>query len=149
MSVKGTITITLSGPSKARDTLLEAFADASIAAREARPDRTGPDEEAKGWVTAEFRQGTDSPSGDFQQECMARATAVAGPLGYEQRGHGVVMAGAAQLMYVIDRRSNQVVMKHFGDMPAEALAILSEELGIPKEFIEITEPPGLWTVPDA
>ncbi|MFD5477071.1 hypothetical protein [Streptomyces hawaiiensis] len=80
---------------------------------------------------------------------MARATAVAGPLGYEQRSHGVVMAGAAQLMYVIDRRSNQVVMKHFGDMPAEALAILSEELGIPKEFIEITEPPGLWTVPDA
>ncbi|MGW0412939.1 hypothetical protein ACWDZX_16810 [Streptomyces collinus] len=149
MSVKGAFTITLSGPAEQRDALLDAFACASIAARASVPDRTGAEEEAKSWVEAEFHDGSDSPGSDFQQQCMARVAAVADPLGYEMRSAAMTVAAAADLVHVIDKRTGNVVMQHFGPLPQEALVILAEELRIPAAFLEITEPPGPWDVPEA
>ncbi|MFJ8599020.1 hypothetical protein ACIREM_09875 [Streptomyces shenzhenensis] len=126
-----------------------AFADAAIAARTANPDRPGLDEEDKGWVEAEFHEGTDSPSVNFQRECMDRATAVAGPLGYELRSYGVVVAAAAQLRHIVDSRTGGLVMKSFGDMSDKAMAIISEQFGIPVEFLEVKEPPGMWDLAEA
>ena len=148
MSVKGAFTITLSGPYEARGAILEAFAEASIAARYTAPDRVGLDEEAKGWVEAQFHAGTDSPSIEFQQDCMSRTTALAEPFGYEHRSHGVVLAGAAQLRHIVDKRTGALVMKGFG-WPDEALPIIAEQIGIPVEYLEFREPPGMWDVPTA
>lgn len=148
MSAKGAFTITLSGPYEARDALLEAFAGASIAARYASPDRPGLDEEAKGWVQAEFHEGTDSPSAEFQRERMSQTTALAEPFGYELRGHGIVVGGAAQLRHVVDKRTGALVIKGF-NMPDEALLIVAEETGIPVEYLEFRDPPGMWDIPEA
>lgn len=140
--------ITLSGPAEQRDVLLDAFERACIAAHPSRPDREGAQEEAKGWVEAQFHEGVDSPSSEFQQSCMARVATVAGSFGYEHRGHGITVAGPMDVKYVVDKRTGAVVMRNAGPMPDEALTIISEEFGIPAEFLEITDPPGLWDVPN-
>lgn len=148
MTVKGTFSVELSGPYEARSALLEAFAADSVAARYIAPQATGPDEEAKGWVTAEFHEGTDSPSSEFQHDCLSKATAIGEQFGYVLRSHGIVVGGAAQMRYIVDARTGDVVIKGFNVGP-EFLAIIAEETGIPVEHLEVREPPGMWDVPSA
>ncbi|MCT9010013.1 hypothetical protein [Streptomyces rhizosphaerihabitans] len=147
MSVKGAFTITLSGPREARTDLLKAFATSSIAARRTGPDRVGLDEEAKGWVEASFHEGTDSPSSGFQQECMSRTTAIAERFGYELRSQSVTVAGAAEFRHVVDTRTGAVVVRGFGLLD-DGLPIIAEEMGIPVEYLEFREPPGVWDIPE-
>lgn len=146
MSVKGAFHATLSGPYDARGALLEAFAEASISARHVAPDRQGLDEESKGWVQAEFHDGTDSPSGEFQHEALSRTTAIGERFGYELRSHGITVAGAAQLKHVVDTRTGAVVVKGF-NFPDDAVEVVSQEFGIPSEYLELRDPPGVWDVP--
>ncbi|MFJ8349745.1 hypothetical protein ACIQ9J_25955 [Streptomyces sp. NPDC094153] len=148
MTVKGAFGVELSGPYEARAALLEAFAKASIAAQYIPPTVAGLDEEAKGWVRAEFHEGTDSPSLEFQQECLARVTAAAEQFGYEFRASSVVVGAAAQLVHVVDTRTGAVIMKSFGEPAPEELVALAHHSGIPFEAIAVREPDGLWDVPE-
>jgi hypothetical protein len=148
MTVKGAFFIELSGPFEARAALLDAFARESIAARYIAAAAAGLDEEAKGWVKAEFHEGVDSPSSDFQQACLAKATTLGEQFGYQLRSHGVVIGGSSQLSHVVDSRSGGLVLKGF-NLDAEALPDIARMTGIPVEFLELREPPGLWSVPEA
>ncbi|WP_143661728.1 hypothetical protein [Streptomyces sp. st170] len=148
MTVKGAFSVDLSGPYEARAGLLEAFAEASISARYASPSATGLDEESKGWVCAEFHEGTDSPSAEFQHECLSRATALGERFGYVLRSYGVVVGAAAQLSHVVDTRTGALVIKAF-NMTEDGLASIADQFGVPVEFLQIQESPGLWNLPDA
>ncbi|WP_394425477.1 hypothetical protein [Streptomyces sp. SGAir0957] len=147
MTVKGTFTINLSGPYDRRAELLEALADASIAAQPTAPAVAGVEEETKGWVQAEFHDGTDSPDSDFQQSCMDRIAVVSSQFGYERRSHGVVLGGAAEFREIVDTRTGEVLMKGWG-FPPNAARIYAEEMGMPMEFLELRERPGTWDVPE-
>ncbi|WP_405739829.1 hypothetical protein OG885_38075 [Streptomyces sp. NBC_00028] len=148
MTIRGALTVELSGPYEARTALLDAFAAESIAARYITPQAVGPDEEGKGWVRAEFHEGTDSPSADFGQDCLSRCTSIGQQFGYVLRSHGVVIGGAAQMRHIVDTRTGELVIKGFNVGP-EFLAIISEETGIPVKYLDVREPPGMWDVPEA
>ncbi|MFJ4550322.1 hypothetical protein ACIP4X_14010 [Streptomyces sp. NPDC088817] len=147
MTVKGAFTVELSGPYEARAALLEALAEASIAAQHIPPSAAGLDEEAKGWVRAEFHEGTDSPSVDFQRDCLEKTTAIGEQYGYVLRSHGIVVGAAAQLSHVVDKRTGALVIKGF-NMTEDDLAVIAEQAGVPVEFLEFREPPGVWDVPE-
>jgi hypothetical protein len=146
MPVRGAFTIEMSGPYEARAALLEAFAEASIAARYISPEATGPDEESKGWVRAEFHEGQESPSSEFQQACLSRAAELGEQFGYVTRSYGIVMASAAQLKHVVDTRTGKLVTKGF-KLSERDLGWLERQFGVPAEFLEFQEPPGMWDVP--
>jgi hypothetical protein len=148
MTVKGTFTVELSGPYEQRDALLRELAGASIAAQYIAPSAEGPDEEAKGWVRAEFHEGTESPGADFQRACLDKTTALGARFGYELRSHGIVVSGASDLRHIVDKRTGKVLMKGFG-FPPNAVRLFAEETGIPLEYLELREPPGMWDVPEA
>ncbi|MFC5639710.1 hypothetical protein [Streptomyces bullii] len=138
----------MSGAYEARSALLEAFAEASIAARYISPEATGPDEESKGWVRAEFHEGQESPSSEFQQDCLSRATKLGEQFGYVIRSYGIVMASAAQLRHVINKRTGKLVTKGF-NLSERDLGWPERQFGVPAEFLELQEPPGVWDVPEA
>ncbi|QCR49838.1 hypothetical protein [Streptomyces sp. SGAir0924] len=148
MTVKGAFTVELSGPYEARAALLDAFARESIAAHYKNSPSPNLDEEAKGWIDARFHEGTDSPSADFQRDCLAKAQALGEQFGYEMRSYGVVVGAAAQLSHIIDKRTGELVMKAF-NVTEENLSDLARAIGLPAEFLELREPPGLWDVPEA
>jgi hypothetical protein len=127
MTVKGAFTVELSGPYEARAALLDAFAQDSIAARYKASPSPDLDEEAKGWIEARFHEGTDSPSVDFQRDCLDKA---------------------AQLSHIVDKRTGALVMKAF-DVTEETLPDFARVIGVPADSLELREPPGLWDVPKA
>ncbi|KMS79090.1 hypothetical protein ACH49_13625 [Streptomyces leeuwenhoekii] len=148
MTVKGAFHVNLSGPFEARAALLEAFAQESIAARYISAPSSALDEQAKGWVRAEFHEGTDSPSVDFQRGCRERATTLGEQFGYTLRSYGVVVGAAAQLSHVVDKRSGALIMKGF-NLTDDFLPVIAEQTGIPAEYLELREPPDVWTAPEA
>lgn len=148
MTVKGAFTIELSGPIEARAAFLEALTQDSIAAQAIAPAARGLDEEAKGWVRAEFHEGTDSPSPEFQQACLAKVTGLGEQFGYQLRSHGVVVGAAAQFSHVIDTRTGAVVLKGF-NLTKEAFPFIAEQTGVPVEYLELRDPPGVWAIPEA
>lgn len=148
MTVKGAFTVELSGPYEARAALLDAFRHESIAARYTDPPSPNLDEQAKGWVEASFHEGTDSPSVEFQRECLEKATALGEQFGYQLRSHGIVTAGPAQLKHIVDKRTGTLVMKAF-NLTEEDLPAFADRIGLPAEFLELREPPGLWNIPEA
>jgi hypothetical protein len=146
MTVKGAFTVDLSGPYVARGSLLEAFAAASISARYTASQAVGPNEETKGWVRAEFHEGTDSPSSEFQQDCLRKSISLGEQFGYVLRSHGVVIGAAPQMSHIVDKRTGALVSKGF-NLTDDSLGIFAEQLGVPVEFLELREPSGVWDVP--
>ncbi|MEU9640917.1 hypothetical protein [Streptomyces sp. NPDC048188] len=149
MTTKNALSVDLSGPYEARAALLEACAQASISARYIASSRTGLDEESKGWIRAEFHEGTDgSPSLDFQRTSRERIERLGEQFGYVVRSYGIVVGTSAQLSHIVDKRTGVVVMKAF-NVTEENLPALAEHIGIAAELLELREPPGVWDVPEA
>ncbi|MFF7763140.1 hypothetical protein [Streptomyces griseorubiginosus] len=147
MTVKGAFTVDLSGPYESRGALLEALAAASISARPTTPQAGGLDEEAKGWVSADFHEGTDdNPSLDFQQRCLSRCTELGERFGYVVRSYGVTIGAAAQMRHIVDSRTGVLVTKAF-NVNEDLLKSIAEQTGIPAAYLEVQELPGLWNLP--
>ncbi|NUS79182.1 MAG: hypothetical protein HOV70_23690 [Streptomyces sp.] len=149
MTAKNAVTVELSGPFEARAALLDACAEASISAQYISAPSSELDEQAKGWIRAEFHEGTDdSPSLEFQRSSREKVEALGAQFGYIVRSYGIVTATAAQLKHIVDKRTGALVMKAF-NVTEESLPAFAKHIGLPAEFLELREPPGLWDVPEA
>lgn len=146
MPVKGAFTVRLSGPLEARDQLVQTLTEAGIAARATKPDFSGEDEAAHGWIRADFHEGTEKPSVEFQRASRERVESLGEPVGYTVRSYGVAISGGAQKVIVVHKATGQVVAKGF-DLTPDRLPALARALGFPAEDLEIREPPGQWDIP--
>ncbi len=146
--VKGTFTLTFSGPLDARDALLTALSASSIAAHHVAPAVQEPGADTSGWVAAEFHEGGDNgPSPEFQAAVRARAVAITDVFGYTERSSAVTAAGIAEARDLVDVRTGQVVTKAVGMTTREDVEAFAPYLGIDATYLELREPADLWTPP--
>ncbi len=147
MSVRGTFTLTFSGPLGTGAQALRALTAAGFAARTTDEERSDVPDAA--WVMAEIHAGQDgSPDVEQQRAWMERATDAVTPLGYLLRSHGVVMGGPADLRILRDRLTGREVGRGwFGDDPD--LNEIAAGFGVDVGDVELVDDDAVWRLPDA